>query len=253
MDPRHMEEMRGGRRFGPRELQPIAYGGGGLGGGGGTGNPQLDQLLQSLGIDTGQGQGGQKGQGFGRSPQAGQPGQGGQGGGQSGQPWTAPQGGTEGNPITGGAQTGSADDVMATIRQRESGGSNVAPYRANDGSWHDASGYYQIKPATWAAWARDSGDQEAAKYSQAYQAPQAVQDRLARWALRQYGPNASYTWAASGSAQGRPYPTVDPNSWGDPGKTKTGGSPAANPQGNPATADPYANQPTPTQIGPEAA
>lgn len=240
MDPRHMNELRGGRPFGPRELHPIAYGGGGgFGGGGGTGNPQLDQLLQSLGIDTGGGQGGQKGSGFGRNPQAGQPGQ------QGGQPWSPPEGGTGGNPLTGNETTGSADDVLATIRQRESGGNNTAPWEG-----HDASGYYQIKPQTWAAWARDSGDTEAQKYSQAYLAPQAVQDRMARWALKQYGPNASYTWAASGSAQGRPYPNVDPNSWGGAGKTKTGGSNAANPQGNPANVD---TTPTVTQMGPENA
>jgi hypothetical protein len=119
---------------------------------------------------------------------------------------------------------------MATIRQRESSGRNIAPWAG-----HSASGYYQIKPQTWAAWARDSGDTEAAQYQQAYQAPQAVQDRLARWALRRYGPNASYTWAASG-----PYASVDPNSWGGggtqtaakPGTVPVGGSAAPNPQGN---------------------
>lgn len=117
-----------------------------------------------------------------------------------------------GTPTDQSGGTASADDILATIRQRESGSRNIPPWQG-----HSASGIYQIKPETWAAWARDSGDTEAAQYQEAYQAPPEVQTRMAMWALQKYGPNATYTWAASGAAQGRPYPSLAPAYAGAPG------------------------------------
>ena len=233
MHPVHFRQMGGGGG-------PLGYAGGGQGGM--TGNPAVDAILQGIGGGGGhQGGGGQQGGGGG-----------GGGGGGNEQPWTAPEGGNAGTPLTDNRSIGAADDVLATIRQRESGGQNKRPEENYAYPRSQASGYYQIQPGTWRAWARDSGDTEAANYREAYLAPQAVQDRMARWALQKYGPNASYTWAASG-----PYPNVDPKSWQTttagntpkPGTTPTGGTKTPNPEGNPANVD---TTPSLTQMGPES-
>lgn len=228
MDPVHFRQMRAE-----------------MGGQQGGIDPAVEQILAGLGGGQ-QGQGGQSGFGKPRG-----------GGLQGSQPWTAPEGGSAGTPVTGNQPTASADDVLATIRQREGGGQNVAPYfDQKTRQYHDASGYYQFKPGTWQQMAQESGDTEASQFREAYRAPQAVQDRIARYALRKYGANASITWAASGPALGRPYPNVDPNSWQiaeaggkpKPGTTPTGGSKDANPQGNHANVD---TTPSVTQMGPE--
>jgi hypothetical protein len=211
----------------------------GLDGDGGGDMSQLAPILQALGINVpgmGGGQGGfRQGGRFGGNQQGG----GGMYGGQGGTPYQG-----SGNPVSQSGGTASPDDIMATIRQRESGSRNLPPWQG-----HDASGIYQIKPATWAAWARDSGDPQAAQYQAAYQAPPEVQERLARWALMKYGANASYTWKASGPDLGRPYPSVAAGSGGNarPGTTGTGGTMTPNPSGN--TAALPANQ-QPTQVTP---
>lgn len=203
MDPRHFQGIVGG-----------GFGGGPLGLGGGLGNAAL-------------GGGGPMGN------QNGSPAGGPVGGRGGGETWQPSDSQPAGNPDASGG-TASADDVLSMIRQRESGGTNKAPWDNYDYPNSHASGYYQFEPATWRAVAQQSGDAEAQKYPEAYLAPQAVQDRMARFALQKYGPNAEFTWAESGAKKGRPYPNVDPRSFASnqPGHTKTGGDLAPNPDGN---------------------
>jgi hypothetical protein len=93
LDPKYMASM-GGQVGG----NALGYGGGGMDGGGGTGNPQLDQILQALGIaPQGQGGGFQQGGRFGGRP--GQGGGGGGSGGYSGPPSSTPGRGPNGQPL----------------------------------------------------------------------------------------------------------------------------------------------------------
>lgn len=106
--------------------------------------------------------------------------------------------------------------ILGAIRQRESGGNyGLTPEQNYAFPNSHASGAYQIQPGTWREWTQQSGI--GTEYSQAYQAPPAVQDQVAGWAVQKYGPNETSTWAASAPSGG--YPTLGP---GD--NTDLGGS-----------------------------
>jgi hypothetical protein len=89
--------------------------------------------------------------------------------------------------------------VLAQIAQRESSG-NYQAYNPSS----QASGAYQFKPDTWALATQNTG---VPYYATAGAAPDWVQDTNALWLLRQYGPNATISWAASAPPGG--YPLVD--------------------------------------------
>ena len=103
------------------------------------------------------------------------------------------------------------DQILATIRARESGGGNPAGnYSALNFAWNQgqtASGAYQITKPTWSMWTKKYGIGQ--EYEFAYQAPPEIQDEIARRAvkdiLKQVGgdvskvPNVWYT----GNPEGR--------------------------------------------------
>ena len=95
-------------------------------------------------------------------------------------------------------------DVLALIRQRESGGTynvlcgggtfdNYSTFPNWKGFRNShAAGAYQFEPATW---------QWVSSMTHVPDFSPLAQDICALWLLRQYGPNSSVTWQASG-----PYP-----------------------------------------------
>lgn len=89
--------------------------------------------------------------------------------------------------------------MLALIRGRESANNYLAPPKSPPHA--TASGGYQFIRATWAWVSGVTGIGKEAFY--AYQAPPAEQDANALWLLRNFGPNSSKSWQASG-----PYPTV---------------------------------------------
>lgn len=103
------------------------------------------------------------------------------------------------------------DQILATIRAKESGGGNPAGnYSALNFAWNKgqtASGAYQITKPTWDMWTKKYGIGQ--DYEFAYQAPPEIQDQVARRAvkdiLKQVSgdvskvPNVWYT----GNAQGK--------------------------------------------------
>lgn len=94
-------------------------------------------------------------------------------------------------------------DLLGQIRQRESGGNyTLTPEQNFNFPTSHASGAYQIQPGTWRDWTRASG--VGTEYAQAFQAPPAIQDQVAGFAASKYGPNNSYTWAASAPSGGYP-------------------------------------------------
>jgi hypothetical protein len=88
-----------------------------------------------------------------------------------------------------------SDPVLSQVKQRESGGKNLPPEANYAFPKSHASGLYQVQPDTWKAWAKETGIGQ--EYAEAYKAPTAVQTANAKFAENKYGPNASYTWAAS--------------------------------------------------------
>jgi hypothetical protein len=68
-------------------------------------------------------------------------------------------------------------------------------YRLSGPMHSEASGIDQIQPSTWKAWAKETGIGQ--EYARASDAPPLVQDALSFQAAKKYGPNSSYTWAAS--------------------------------------------------------
>lgn len=92
------------------------------------------------------------------------------------------------------------DATLKTVAQRESGGRNLPPeanvnYHLTGPQHSSASGIYQVQPATWKAWAKETGIGQ--EYAEAYKAPPDVQTVVAEHAEKKYGPNSTYTWAAS--------------------------------------------------------
>jgi hypothetical protein len=99
-------------------------------------------------------------------------------------------------------------DILGAIRTNESGNNyTLSPQENYNYPISHASGAYQIQPGTWQNWTTASGI--GTQYSQAYLAPSDVQDQVAGWAVQQYGPNATYTWAASAPPGGYPSLTGD--------------------------------------------
>lgn len=100
----------------------------------------------------------------------------------------------------------SLTDVLALIRQNESGGRYNLPPSANyDYPNSHASGAYQFQPATWQQWTAASGI--GTQYSEAYLAPPGVQDAVAAYAaMNGPGINSSALWGASAPPGG--YPAV---------------------------------------------
>src|SRR5208282_5925805 len=98
----------------------------------------------------------------------------------------------------------SPDPVDKQIYQRESGGKNLPPTANYDYPRSHASGLYQVQPGTWKDWTKNTGI--GREYPEAYQAPSVVQTANAKFAEKKYGPNASYTWAASAPKGGYPIP-----------------------------------------------
>lgn len=109
--------------------------------------------------------------------------------------------------------------VLAQIRQRESHNDyGITPqenynYNRRDALHSSANGAYQFQPATWRLYARamEQAHPElagvATQYALAYQAPPAVQDAVAAYAVL-HGPgiNSSALWGASAPPGG--YPSV---------------------------------------------
>ena len=90
--------------------------------------------------------------------------------------------------------------LLDHIHKNESGGRNLPPeanmnYRLAGPMHSEASGIDQIEPGTWREWANKFGVGQA--YAKASDAPPLVQDALSYQAAKKYGPNSSYTWAAS--------------------------------------------------------
>ena len=85
--------------------------------------------------------------------------------------------------------------LLAQIAQNESGGNYSATNPAST-----ASGAYQFVDDTWQWVAQKTG--VGMQYASAADAPPAVQDTNALWLLRNYGANASISWAASAPAGG---------------------------------------------------
>lgn len=220
---------------------PLGYTGANQGGGGGiTGNPELDQLLQSLGLGGNNQQGGGNQQGYGPGNHFG-----GQGGGWG---FSAPatQGPWSQNP------------VLNTLVGAESSGHNSgAPGQGPGGDGGIARGYYNIQTPTWRQFA--PGVPGADQYATADQAPPEIQtavamtipvsrfgDRTRAILHRQFGDFNERLTVGELAGQHGQMPEVASSS--KPGTTKTGGSTAPNPQGNPATVD---TTPSYTQMGPE--
>jgi GNAT superfamily N-acetyltransferase len=98
--------------------------------------------------------------------------------------------------------------MLAEIRARESSGDYSA---RNPKPGSTAAGAYQFIGPTWQLASKATG---APIYPSAAEAPPAVQDANALYLLRQHGPNAGITWAASGPYyynQGAPLTVV--KSW----------------------------------------
>jgi hypothetical protein len=211
MHPVHFRDMGGGG--------PMSYAGGGQGG---TGNPQLDALLQGLGGQQGGGNQGQSG--FGRP----------QGGGLN---WSQPQ--TQG--------PWSANPFLNTIVGAESSGRNSgAPGQGPGGDGGIARGYYNIQTPTWGEFAK--GVPGAAQYTTADQAPPEIQtqvamtipaarfgDRTRAILHRQFGNFDERMTLGQLADQfgGKDWAANKPT---PPGAIATGGSKAPNPDGNPAPA-----------------
>ncbi len=100
--------------------------------------------------------------------------------------------------------------MLRTIKGRESGGKNLPPEANYAYPRSHASGDFQIQPGTWKDWTRQFGIGAQAK--EAYQAPEAQQTLVSALALRKYGANSPYTWAASGPyrEQGKKQPQQAP-------------------------------------------
>ena len=86
--------------------------------------------------------------------------------------------------------------MLEKIKGRESGNQNLPPQANYAYPRSHASGDFQIQPGTWRDWSRQFGIGAQAK--EAYQAPEAQQALVSALALRKYGANSPYTWAASG-------------------------------------------------------
>ena len=92
-------------------------------------------------------------------------------------------------------------DVLAQVRQRESGGN----YQAQSPT-STASGAYGFINATWRTEAARAGFSQYADAPAKF-APPAVQDAVAANAASTFNPNSSYLWAASAPPGGYPQPT----------------------------------------------
>jgi Transglycosylase-like domain len=84
--------------------------------------------------------------------------------------------------------------LLAQIAQRESGGNYSALYVGSANS--HAAGAYQFQPGTWQEVAQATG--VGMQYASAADAPAWMQDTNALYLLRQYGPNSTASWGASG-------------------------------------------------------
>lgn len=89
--------------------------------------------------------------------------------------------------------------LLSMIRGRESARNYTAPPKSPPRA--TASGAYQFIRATWAWVSSVTGVGKEVIY--AYQATKEEQDTNALWLLRNFGPNSSKSWQASG-----PYPPV---------------------------------------------
>ena len=85
--------------------------------------------------------------------------------------------------------------LLAQIAHNESGGNYTATNPSST-----ASGAYQFIDATWQWVSQQTG--VGTQYASAAEAPPSVQDTNALWLLRNYGANASISWAASAPAGG---------------------------------------------------
>ena len=92
-------------------------------------------------------------------------------------------------------------DLLAKIRQRESGGRYDLPPTANYAyPASHASGAYQFQPGTWKLWTSRSG--VGGEYPEAFLAPPNVQDAVAAFAATHADPNSSALWGASAPGGG---------------------------------------------------
>src|SRR5271157_2455663 len=153
-----------------------------------------------------------------------------------------------------------SDATLSAVKQRESGGKNLPPTANYDYPRSHASGLYQIQPGTWKDWTKNTGI--GREYPEAYQAPSVVQTANAKFAEKKYGPNASYTWAASAPKGGYPAPKQTKGGYDDliPKQQKKGayddliprsGNTPLGPNRPPGPVDPSiaARQPQGTSIG----
>ena len=233
--------MGGGMPFGPRQMQPFSYGGGGDGMD--MNNPAIQSILQALGIDTGQG--GQRGAGFGRD--------------QSGGAFNPP---TAANTPTSNKIPGvSANDVDSYVRNAMTQ-NGVDPDTASRIVAGESSyGQNYTNP-------RDTNGYPSYGPFQLNMAPGAMGDKFMRetglnpadpstwkqqvdWVAKQIRNTGWQPWATTAGKLGiGQWAGINRNF--QPGRTATGGKNTANPNGNPADANPYASAPTPTQLGPES-
>jgi resuscitation-promoting factor RpfA len=121
------------------------------------------------------------------------------------------------------AATNSTDtsNLLAQVRQRESGNNYTAQNPTST-----ASGAYQFINSTWTQLANQSGNGAYAN-APAKDAPPAVQDSVAQYAVQNYDPNSTFLWAASAPSGG--YPTAGTTSAGSSGPVSTGGATNPNP------------------------
>src|SRR5271166_6702221 len=103
-----------------------------------------------------------------------------------------------------GWSTEPPDTTLPKVIKRESGGKNLPASANYDYPNSSASGYLQIQDGTWRAWTKEFGVGQ--NYRTANEAPESVQKYIGYKADQKYGPNSSYTWAASAPPGGYPNP-----------------------------------------------
>src|SRR5271166_2320057 len=149
--------------------------------------------------------------------------------------------------IRDGHVTGVQTCALPIFERNETGGRNLPPTANYAYPRSHASGLAQEQPQTWRDWTKHTGI--GAEAAEAYQATPDEQRANENYALKTYGPNDSYTWAASAPRGGYKDSTTEKDPFAD--------IPVA--KGKAQGSDPFADIPAakpwrvpPTNEGPRA-